>query len=149
MSRSKRAGVPSARRRAFVLDSQALSKTVQGDRQMTALVKAAPRLDIAVVTSALTTLEAWNPQLGARQGLWDWALSRIDVEHTDDQVISLARGMLKTAGLHGHKYDAIDAVLAAVAVKTAKRGFEVTVFTSGAVDMDKFLAGHRIRVERI
>ena len=115
---------------------------------MMALVKAAPRLDIAVVTSALTTLEAWNPQLGARQGLWDWALSRIDVEHTDDQVISLARGMLKTAGLHGHKY-AIDADLAAVAVRTAERGFEVTVCTSDVDDMDKFLAGHRIRVERV
>ncbi|MFJ2296362.1 hypothetical protein ACIOG7_32570 [Streptomyces sp. NPDC087894] len=148
MSRSKRAGVPSARRRAFVLDSQALSMTVQGDRQMMALVKAAPRLDIAVVTSALTALEAWNPQQGARQGLWDWALSRIDVEHTGDQVISLARGMLKTAGLHGHKY-AIDAVLAAVAVRTAERGFEVTVFTSDVDDMGEFLAGHRIRVERV
>ncbi|MER7051317.1 hypothetical protein [Streptomyces sp. NPDC000351] len=113
-----------------------------------ALVKAAPRLDIAVVTSALTTLEAWNPQQGARQGLWDWALSRIDVKHTDDQVISLAREMLKTAGLHGHKY-ATDAVLAAVAVRTAERGFEVTVFTSDVDDMGRFLAGRRIRVERV
>ncbi|MEV6261836.1 hypothetical protein AB0M42_13940 [Streptomyces sp. NPDC051784] len=148
MNRSKRAGVSPARRRAFVLDAQALSKTVQGDRQMAALIKAAPRLDIAVVTSALTTLEAWNPQQGARQGLWGWALSRIDVEHTDDQVISLAREMMKAAGLHGHKY-AIDAVLAAVAVKTAERGFEVTVFTSDVDDMDKFLADHPIRVERV
>ncbi|MFB4424699.1 hypothetical protein C5F59_026915 [Streptomyces sp. QL37] len=115
---------------------------------MAALIKAAPRLDIAVVTSALTTLEAWNPQQGARQGLWDGALSRIDVEHTDDKVISLARSMMKTAGLHGHKY-AIDAVLAAVAVKTAERGFEVTVFTSDVDDMGKFLAGHRIRVEGV
>ncbi|MEU9063254.1 hypothetical protein AB0D13_31415 [Streptomyces sp. NPDC048430] len=140
--------MPSARRRAFFLDSQALSMTVQGDRRMMALVKAAPRLDIAVVTSALTTLEAWNPRQGARQGLWDWALSRIDVEHTDDQVISLARDMLKTAGLHGHKY-AIDAVLAAVAARTAERGFEVTVFTSDVDDMGKFLAERRIRVERV
>ncbi|MER5551003.1 hypothetical protein ABT001_04830 [Streptomyces sp. NPDC002793] len=148
MNRSKRAGGSSARRRAFVLDSQALSKAVQGDRQMAALIKAAPRLDIAVVTSALTTLEAWNPQQGARQGLWDWALSRIDVEHTDDKAISLARRMMKAAGLHGHKY-AIDAVLAAVAVKAAERGFEVTVFTSDVDDMDKFLEGHPIRVERV
>lgn len=111
-------------------------------------MKAAPRLDIAVVTSALTTLEVWNPQRGGRQGLWDWALSRIDVEHTDDRVISLARGMLKTAGLQGHTY-AIDAVLAAVAVRTAERGFEVTVFTSDADDMDKFLADHPIRVESV
>ncbi|WP_069736622.1 hypothetical protein [Streptomyces sp. EN27] len=148
MNRSKLAGGSSARRRAFVLDSQALSKAVQGDRQMAALIKAAPRLDIAVVTSALTTLEAWNPQQGGRQGLWDWALSRIDVEHTDDKVISLTRSMMKTAGLHGHKY-AIDAVLAAVAVKTAERGFEVTVFTSDVDDMDKFLADHPIRVERV
>ncbi|CAM5565604.1 hypothetical protein [Streptomyces atroolivaceus] len=148
MSRSKRAGGSSARRRVFVLDSQALSKAARGDRQMAALIKAAPRLDIAVVTSAHTTLEAWNPQQGARQELWDWALSRIDVEHTDDKVISLARSMMKTAGLHGHEY-AIDAVLAAVAVKTAERGLEVTVFTSDVDDMDQFLAGHPIRVERV
>lgn len=55
---------------------------------------------------------------------------------------------LKTAGLHGHKY-AIDAVLAAVAVRTAERGLEVTVFTSDVDDMGKFPAGHRIRVERV
>lgn len=70
------------------------------------------------------------------------------VEHTDDHVISMARGMLKTAGLHGHKHT-VDAVLAAVAVKTAECGFEVTVFTSDADNMGKSLADHPIRVERV
>ncbi|MFC5155153.1 hypothetical protein [Streptomyces amakusaensis] len=58
---------------------------------MTALIKAAPRLDIPIVTSALTILEAWDPREKSRQALWNWTLSRIRVVHTDDQVIAMAR----------------------------------------------------------
>jgi hypothetical protein len=115
---------------------------------MVALVKAAPRLDIPIVTSALTTLEAWNPREASRQALWSWTLSRIRVVHTDDQVISMARDMLEAAGLHGHKY-AIDAVLAAVAGRAAELGAEVTVFTSDADDMNQLLAGRSLRVEKV
>ncbi|MFD5578541.1 hypothetical protein [Streptomyces pseudogriseolus] len=134
MSRTSRAKLHQARRRVFVFGSEALSKALQGDREITALIKAAPRLDIPIVTSALTTLEAWNPRETTRQALWDWTLSRIRVAHTDDQVIAMARGMLKAAGLHGHTY-AIDAILAAVAGREAEQGFQVTVFTSDVDDM--------------
>jgi hypothetical protein len=96
-------------RRTFVFDSEALSKAVRGDREVRAIIKAAPQLDITIVTSALTTIEAWNPQEGARAALWDWTLSRVGVVHTDDRLISLAQSMLKDASLHGHTY-AIDAV---------------------------------------
>ncbi|WP_418080502.1 hypothetical protein [Streptomyces ambofaciens] len=115
---------------------------------MTALIKTAPRLDIPIVTSALTTLEAWNPRETARQAPWNWALSRIRIVHTDDQVIGVARDLLKAAGLHGHKY-AIDAVLAAVAAREAAQGAQTTVFTSDADDMDQLLAGHSVRVEKV
>lgn len=148
MSRTARAKLHRPRQRVFVFDSEALSKAVHGDREMAALIKTTPRLDIPIVTSALTTLEAWDPREVSRQALWNWALSRIRVVHTDDQVIALARDMLKAAGLHGHKY-AIDAVLAAVAGREARQGAEATVFTSDTNDMTQLLAGHSVRVEKV
>nr|WP_202548948.1 hypothetical protein [Streptomyces sp. SID8352] len=136
------------RQRVFVFDSEALSKAVHGDREIVALVRTAPRLDIPIVTSALTTLEAWDPRETSRQALWSWTLSRIRVLHTDDQVTAMARDMLKAAGLHGHKY-AIDAVLAAVAGREAAQGAEATVFTSDTDDLTRLLAGHSVRVEKV
>lgn len=112
------------------------------------MIKTAPKLDVPILTSALTTLEAWNPRHAPREPMWNWALSRIRVVHTDDQVISSARELLQFAGLHGHKY-AIDAVLAAVACHEAEQGAEVTIFTSDADDMERLLAGRPIRIEKV
>ncbi|QDY77261.1 PIN domain-containing protein [Streptomyces qinzhouensis] len=148
MSPTARATLHRPRQRVFVFDSEALSKAVQGNREMTALIKAAPRLDIPIVTSALTILEAWDPREKSRQALWNWTLSRIRVVHTDDQVIAIARDMLRAAGLHGHKY-AIDAVLAAVAGREAVRGAQATVFTSDTDDMSQLLEGHSVRIEKV
>lgn len=148
MSRVRRAAVRRPPRRLFVFDCEALSKAVHGDRDITALMKAAPQLDIPVITSALTTLEAWDPPESGRQTLWNWTLSRIRVIHTDDQVIATSRDMLKAAGLHGHKY-AIDAVLAAMAAREAASGLQVTVFTSDTDDLTQLLAGHPVRIEKV
>jgi hypothetical protein len=127
--------------RTFVLDSEALSRMVEGDRRFRALIQAAPKLDIAVVTSAMTTLEAWNPR--RRAPLWDWALTRVGVVHTDDALVATARQLMRDAGLHGHKY-AIDALLAAVALGAPGM---VTVFTSDADDLGKLLADSAVLVE--
>jgi hypothetical protein len=148
VSRTARAKLHRPRQRVFVFDCQALSKAVQGDREMTALIKTAPRLDIPIVTSALTTLEAWDPRETSRQALWNWTLSRIRIVHTDDEVIAMARDMLKTAGLHGHK-NAIDAILAAVAGRETAQGAQATVFTSDTDDMNRLLAGHSVRIEKV
>ena len=148
MSRTAPAKLHRPRQRVFVFDSEALSKAVQGDREMAALIKTAPRLDIPIVTSALTTLEAWDPRETSRQAVWNWTLSRIRIVHTDDQVIAMARDMLKAAGPHGHKY-AIHAVLAAMAGREAVQGAQATVFTSDTDDMNQLLAGHSVRVEKI
>ncbi|MGV3647841.1 hypothetical protein ACK389_27065 [Streptomyces antibioticus] len=56
MSRTGRAKLHRPPQRDFAFGCEALSKAVQGDREITALIKAAPRLDIPIVTSALTTL---------------------------------------------------------------------------------------------
>ncbi|MFF6997593.1 hypothetical protein ACFY93_21895 [Streptomyces sp. NPDC008313] len=68
--------------------------------------------------------------------------------HTDDQVVAVARDMLRKAGLHGHKY-AIDAVLAAVAGREATQGAQTTLFTCDTDDMDQLLAGCSVRVEKV
>ncbi|MHB9864401.1 hypothetical protein [Streptomyces sp. YIM S03343] len=148
MSHTDRARLQRPRQRVFVFDSEALSKAVRGDREMAALIKTAPRLDIPVVTSALTTLEAGDPRETSRQALWDWTLSRVRVVHTDERVIAMARGMLRAAGLHGHKY-AINAVLAAVAARETAQGAQATVFTSDPDDLTRLLAEHPVRVEKI
>ncbi|MFI0505897.1 hypothetical protein ACH3WN_24055 [Streptomyces albogriseolus] len=148
MSRTARAKLHRPRQRVFVFGSEAFSKAVQGDREMAALIKTAPRLDIPIVTSALTTLEAWDPRETSRQALWNWTWSRIRVVHTDDQVVAMARDMLKATGLHGHRY-AVDAVLAAVAGREAAQGAEATVFTSDSDDMNQLLAGHAVRIEKV
>ncbi|MDH6226483.1 hypothetical protein [Streptomyces sp. MJP52] len=148
MSRVLRTAPRRPPQRLFVFDCEALSKAVHGNREVTALIKAAPQLDIPIITSALTTLEAWDPREGAKQSLWNWTLSRIRVVHTDDEVIAIARKMLKTAGLHGHKY-AIDAVLAAIAARETASGIQVTVFTSDTDDMTQLLADHPVRIEKV
>ncbi|MDQ0992853.1 hypothetical protein [Streptomyces sp. V3I7] len=45
-------------------DAEALSMAVRGDGGMMALIKAAPDRDVEIVTSALTTIQAWDPQVG-------------------------------------------------------------------------------------
>ncbi|MFF2192791.1 PIN domain-containing protein [Streptomyces sp. NPDC058157] len=136
------------RRRVFVFDCEALSKASRGDETVALFVRAASRNGIHVVTSALTVLEAWDPR-SARQGkAWDWTLSRIEVVHTDDRIFTEARDLLTHAGLHGHKY-AIDAVLAAVALRFAQPRTDVSVLTSDTDDLRKLLAGHRIRIEPV
>lgn len=135
-------------RRTFVFDSEALSKAVRGDRDVRAIIKAAPQLDIDILTSALTVIEAWNPQGSTHGALWDWALSRLKIVHTDDHLIALARSMLKAASLHGHEY-AIDAVLAAVARSASDRGEQVTVFTSDVDDLERLLTGQPVKVEKV
>ncbi|UCM87650.1 hypothetical protein [Streptomyces marincola] len=148
MSRTARGRQDHARKRVFVFDSKALSEAVRGGREVTALIKTASRLNIPVITSALTTVAAWDPRGTSRQAPWHWTLSRVRVVHTDDQVIATAREMLRAAGLHGHKY-AIDAVLAAVAGREAAQGAQATVFTSDTDDMSRLLAGRSVRVEKV
>ncbi|MFF5705867.1 PIN domain-containing protein [Streptomyces sp. NPDC012794] len=138
----------STRRRVFVFDCEALSKASRGDETVALLVKAASQNGIHVVTSSLTVLEAWDPR-SARQGkAWDWTLSRIDIVHTDDRILAVARDLLTHAGLHGRKY-AIDAVLAAVALRSSQPKTDVTVLTSDTDDLRKLLAGHRVRIDPV
>ncbi|MBB5778693.1 PIN domain-containing protein [Nonomuraea jabiensis] len=119
--------------RIFVLDCQALSLAVRGDRKMIAWLDLAARGQAEVVTSPMTVIEAYEGRITEQR--WDWVLSRLNVAGIGKDEARQARRLLADAKLHGHKY-AIDAVLAVIARQ--QRG-QVTVFTSDVDDLQKLL----------
>lgn len=123
----------------YLLDCEGLSRWVRGERRMGVRIKDAHRLGIRVMTTSMTLIEAYDVR--TYLPAWHWALSRIHVEPVSEDVAEDAIGLLKEAGLHGHKY-AIDAALAAVALRQPG---PVTVFTSDEDDLRK-LCGDRVVV---
>ncbi|MEV0446463.1 PIN domain-containing protein [Streptomyces sp. NPDC050600] len=117
----------------FVLDSEALSLAVRGDRPMIGRLDLAARGAAEVITSPLTLVEAHDGRTTERR--WDWVLSRVRVADIGKEEARQARRLLADAGLHGHKY-AIDALLAVVARQQQGR---VVVFTSDVDDLEKLL----------
>ncbi|MEU8757956.1 DNA-binding protein [Streptomyces sp. NPDC048659] len=97
----------------LLLDSQGLSKYIANDPKVVGLVRAAQSRDTLVALSNLTLLEAWNPR--ARLDRFRWEVSRLEVVPVTDEISWRALGLLRDAGLHGHKY-AIDSVVAATAL---------------------------------
>jgi predicted nucleic acid-binding protein len=67
----------------------------------------------------------------------NWVLSRVKVEPVTEQSARTAAELLKTAGLHGHKY-AIDATLAEAALRQPR---PVVVLTSDVDDMTRLCGG--------
>ncbi|MEU3342116.1 PIN domain-containing protein [Streptomyces sp. NPDC006668] len=119
--------------RVFVLDCEALSLAVRGDRSMIAWLDLAARGEAEVVTSPMTLVEAYDGRTTEQR--WDWVLSRLKVADVGKDEARQARRLLAGAELHGHKY-AIDAVLAVIA---SQHKGQVTVFTSDADDLEKLL----------
>ncbi|MFF6809838.1 hypothetical protein ACFZAG_08125 [Streptomyces sp. NPDC012403] len=123
----------------YLLDCEGLSRWVRGERRAGVRIKDAHRLGIRVMTTSMTLIEAYDVR--TYLPAWHWALSRIHVEPVSEDIAEDAIGLLKEAGLHGHKY-AIDAALAAVALRQPG---PVTVFTSDEDDLRK-LCGDRVVV---
>lgn len=119
--------------RIFVLDCEALSLAVRGDRKMMAWLDLAARGQAEVVTSPMTVVEAFDGRITEQR--WDWVLSRLNVADIGKDQARRARRLLADAKLHGHKH-AIDAVLAVIARQ--QKG-QVTVFTSDVDDLEKLL----------
>ncbi|MDR3081237.1 MAG: hypothetical protein LBV60_09980, partial [Streptomyces sp.] len=109
----RRAGEHSRRPlRVFVLDCEALSLAVRGDRKMITWLDLAAQGGAEVVTSPMTLVEAYDGRTTEQR--WDWVLSRLKVADIGKDEARQARRLLADAKLHGHKY-AIDAVLAVIA----------------------------------
>ncbi|MET9679816.1 type II toxin-antitoxin system VapC family toxin [Streptomyces coeruleorubidus] len=123
----------------YVLDCEALSRAVLGDRAMLARLKDAHRSGIRVVTSSMTLIEAYHGRI--QRAAWAWAMSRVVVEPVTREVADAAVILLQDTGLHGHKY-AIDAALAVIA---GRQPGGVVLFTSDEDDMGK-LCGPGVKV---
>jgi predicted nucleic acid-binding protein len=126
----------------LVLDSEALSKLSRRHRDMTVWLDVARALDLLVVTSAATLVEARDPKLP--QAAFDLAVSLAKVRPVTEEIARTASKLLAAEGLHGHKY-AIDAMLAATA--HLEHG-DVTVVTSDVEDLRQ-LCHTRIAVEQV
>ncbi|GHD13989.1 hypothetical protein GCM10010313_39800 [Streptomyces violarus] len=123
----------------YVLDCEALSRAVLGDRAMLARLQEAHSSGIRVVTSSMTLIEAYHGRV--QRAAWAWARSRVVVEPVTREVADAAVTLLQDTGLHGHKY-AIDAALAVIA---GRQPGGVVLFTSDEDDMGK-LCGAKVRV---
>ncbi|MFE2910072.1 type II toxin-antitoxin system VapC family toxin [Kitasatospora indigofera] len=126
----------------LVLDSEALSKLSRRHRDMTVWLDVARTLDLLVVTSAATLVEARDPKVP--QAAFDHAVSLTKVRPITEEIARAASKLLVSAGLHGHKYS-IDAMLAATA--HLEHG-DVTVVTSDLDDLRQ-LCHPRVAVEPI
>ncbi|MFB6843357.1 PIN domain-containing protein [Streptomyces sp. NPDC056373] len=127
--------------RSLVLDSQALSLLLRNDRQMITRIEAARRVGVPVLVSALTVVEAVYGKTDTAR--LHWLLSRLQVQDVTQADSPIAVRLLSDAGgLHGHKY-AIDALVAAMALRSPA---PVLVLTSDRDDWAK-LCGDRVRIK--
>ncbi|MGW3388105.1 type II toxin-antitoxin system VapC family toxin [Streptomyces cinereoruber] len=101
--------------RSLVLDSEVPSLLLRDDRRMAARVEASRQAGVPVLVSALTIAEAVHGKTDLAR--LRWVLSRLRVEPVS-QVDSLpaAKLLQDAGGLHGYKH-AIDALVAALALR--------------------------------
>jgi predicted nucleic acid-binding protein len=123
---------------SLVLDSQGFSGWIDRDRKAMRLLEQAERDGVDLAMSAATIIEV--SRSGVDCARLSWLLSRIRVEAVTKESARRSAGLLKAAGLHGHKY-AIDAMVAEVALRLPG---PVAILTSDVDDMVK-LCGQRVR----
>jgi predicted nucleic acid-binding protein len=123
---------------SLVLDSQGFSGWIDRDRKVMRLLEQAERDGADLAVSAATIIEVSHS--GVDFARLSWLLPQIRVEAVTKESARRSAGLLKAAGLHGHKY-AIDAMVAEVALRLPA---PVAVLTSDVDDMVK-LCGQRIR----
>ncbi|MEV8230735.1 PIN domain-containing protein [Streptomyces sp. NPDC079167] len=129
--------------RSLVLDSEALSLLLRNDRGMAARIEASRQAGVPVLVSALTIVEAVQGETDPAR--LKWVLSRLRVEPVSQEDSLTAVALLQDAGgLHGHKY-AIDALVAARALRAPAPAI---VLTSDRDDWSK-LCGKRVIIRDV
>lgn len=123
---------------SLVLDSQGFAMWIDRDRKVMRLLEQAERDGVDLAMSAATIIEISHS--GVDLARLTWLLSRIRVEAVTRESARRSAGLLKAAGLHGHKY-AIDVMVAELALRLPA---PVAVLTSDADDIVK-LCGQRVR----
>jgi len=129
--------------RSVVLDSEALSLLLRNDRALTARIEATRRAGLPVRVSALTVVEAVHGKADIPR--LRWYLSRLRLEPVTPEDSLEAVNLLREAGgLHGHKY-AIDALVAAMALRSPSPAL---VLTSDRDDWAR-LCGDRVIIREV
>lgn len=129
--------------RSLALDSEALSLLLRNDRRMAARIEASRQAGVPVLVSVLTIVEAAQGKTDLAR--LNWVLSRLRVEPVSQEDSLTAVALLRDAGgLHGHKY-AIDALVAALALRAPA---PVIVLTSDRDDWSK-LCGGRVIIREV
>lgn len=129
--------------RSLVLDSEALSLLLRNDRRMAARIEASRQAGVPVLVSALTIVEAVTGKTDLAR--LRWMLSRLRVEPVSQEDSLAAVALLRDAGgLHGHKY-AIDALVAALALRAPAPAI---VLTSDRDDWAK-ICGNRVIIREV
>ncbi|WP_225801050.1 DNA-binding protein [Streptomyces sp. NK15101] len=123
----------------LVLDGEGLSKLLDDDETVVALVMEARSRGMEVVICALTVIGAVHAR--TNRARLNWVLSGLRVVPVGDEEARAASSLLVDAGLHGHKY-AIDAAVAEIALRQQR---PVAMLTSDVDDMTK-LCGTRVRL---
>lgn len=123
----------------LVLDCEGLSKLVDDDAYVVALVAEARNRGVELVISALTIIEAVHQR--TNKARLAWVLSGLRIVHVDEVAAKAASSMLTGIGLHGHKY-AIDAGVAEMAMRQRR---PILMLTSDIDDMSK-LCGDRVHL---
>ncbi|MFI1374979.1 type II toxin-antitoxin system VapC family toxin [Streptomyces longwoodensis] len=128
---------------SVVLDSEALSLLLRNDRRLTAKIEAIRRAGVPVRISALTIVEAVHGKTDMPR--LQWYLSRLRVEAVTSEDSLAAVNLLREAGgLHGHKY-AIDALVAAMALRAPAPAL---ILTSDRDDWTR-LCGDRVVIRDV
>ncbi|MFD8797053.1 DNA-binding protein [Streptomyces vinaceus] len=119
----------------LLLDSEGLSKLLNDDETVVALVAEARSRGMEVVICALTIIEAVHRRTDKAR--LNWILSGVRVIAVGEEEARRSSALLMEAGLHGHKY-AIDAAVAEAALRQRR---PVVVLTSDVDDMTKLCGG--------
>ncbi|MEU8546567.1 DNA-binding protein [Streptomyces roseoverticillatus] len=122
-----------------VLGSQGLSAWIAQDRKILAMFQVFHAMGADLVIGANTIVEVSHARVNVPR--LQWALSRVKIEPVTEGAAKASAQLLKTAGLHGHKY-AIDATVAEVALRQPG---PVALLTSDVDDMAR-LCGGRVRI---
>ncbi|MFE4047975.1 DNA-binding protein [Streptomyces sp. YIM B13518] len=122
-----------------VLDAEGLSAWIAQDRKIAAMFQVFHATGADFVVGANTIVEVSHARVNTAR--LRWALSRVRVEPVTEQAAKAAAELLKSVGLHGHRY-AIDATVAEMALRQPD---PVVILTSDIDDMSR-LCGDRVRL---
>ncbi|MFG3347816.1 DNA-binding protein [Streptomyces sp. NPDC048018] len=122
-----------------VLDSRGLSAWISQDRAVLAMIRSFHSMAADLVVCANTIVEVVHARVNTAR--LNRVLSQVKVQAVTEQAAGAAAGLLKEAGLHGHKY-AMDATVAELALRQPG---PVAMLTSDVDDMAK-LCGSRVRL---